>query len=126
MTKRQRLAAVVLRQLESIRDDGPPSLEVGICWNLKNLLRCYFRASDYEFFRHREFWREETRKVFANWQDPASSGDDTYPIKEPGGLSYETATVEQIWVSGEYAEARHRLLAALIEHFKNIVENPDA
>jgi hypothetical protein len=109
---KQEMAQAVLQALLALKEDGPAIGEIGICGNVSETLDAEFVSPEI-----RKYWGESRDVVFENWDDPAASGCITFPIE--GNYMVEP---RYMWVEGEYAAARRRLVDHLIEHYTSLAE----
>ena len=110
---KQEMAQAVLNALLVLKEDGPAFGAFGICSNVSNKLFEQDGSGDLD-----DYWDSSRKAVFENWDDPLASGCITYPIT--GGYHFTSA--KQMWVEGEYAAARWRLVDHLIEHYTSLAE----
>ncbi len=104
---KQEMAQAVLNALLVLKEDGPVTGEVGICTNVADML-----DDECDSLELSRYW-ENTRDIaFENWDDPAASGCPCFPIE--GNYMVKP---REMWVEGEYAAARWRLVDHLILHF---------
>lgn len=110
------MAKAVLQSLIELKEDGPTVGEVGICSNVAEKLI----EQDITGYLA-DYWETSRNAAFENWDDPLASGCTLYPIEGP----YNFASTKQMWVVGEYADARWRLVDHLIEHYTSIAEGAE-
>ena len=106
------MAQAVLQALLELKEDGPAYGTVGICTNVADKLYEQDGSGVLE-----DYWETSRDTAFTNWDDTAASGCATYPIKG----NYLT-TSREMWLDGEYAAARWRLVDHLIEHYTSLAE----
>lgn len=108
----QEMAQAVLQALLALKEDGPAYPASGICWNVTYILDDVHDSPELDIY-----WDDSRVIAFENWDDTAASGCATSPIKG----DYLT-TPREMWIDGEYAAARWRLVDHLIEHYTSLAE----
>lgn len=106
------MAQEVLEALLALKEDGPICGQVGICTAVMDIV-----DDAHGYTKLDIYWDDSRVAAFENWDDPSASGCGTFPIK-----GNYMSTPREMWIEGEYAAARWRLVDHLIKHYTSLAE----